>query len=343
VTAVDGRYFDGRTSASRPAVVDLRRDAAGAAWLVIATGTGCSEHLIESCTLDMAVGRGFRRIDLPDGGSVELADGVAWDALLDRYGLQRAERTLARTESRWLAALLALLLAGVGLWSASTYGVPALVAHALPVIPAELDARVGQGGLELLDQELFDPSGLEPRRCDELRRKFLGVARDLRLQGRVRLEFRRSDEVGANAFALPDGIVIATDELVALARHDDELRAVFAHELSHVRHRHAMRVLLSSSLQALLTVVVLGDVSAATTLVAGVPATLAHSAYSRDLEREADATARAWLAQAGVAQTRYNDLLRRLEAASVGGRWTYLSTHPPLAERLGDATPPAAR
>ncbi len=47
--------------------------------------------------------------------------------------------------------------------------------------------------------------------------------------------------VGANAFALPSGIVVMTDELVELAKTDDELVAVLAHEIGHVRGRHALR------------------------------------------------------------------------------------------------------
>jgi Zn-dependent protease with chaperone function len=334
VSGVEARHHDGRTSTARAVRVNLRRDDTGTVWLDLDSAEGHIAHRADACSFDMAVGHGPRRIELPGGGSLELTDGPAWDTMLAHQGLEGAERALARIEAKWPIAVVALVVAAAGLWAASTFGVPALVQRALPMIPAQLDAQVGDGGLQLLDRQLFEPTQIDEARRQQLRQAFAGVAHDLRERGSVRLEFRRGAEVGANAFALPDGIVIVTDELVALARHDDELRAVFAHEIGHVRHRHAMRALLAGSLQALLALAVLGDVSAATTLVAGVPATLAHSAYSRDLEREADLVARTWLAQAGVPQTRYDDLLRRLETESGAGRWTYLSTHPALDERL---------
>ena len=59
----------------------------------------------------------------------------------------------------------------------------------------------------------------------------------------VRLEFRRGGGVGANAFALPDGIVIVTGEIVALARHDDlSTHPRLAERLGHSGERpHAER------------------------------------------------------------------------------------------------------
>ena len=78
--------------------------------------------------------------------------------------------------------------------------------------------------------------------------------------------------LGPNAFALPAGTIVITDELVQLARHDDELRAVFAHEIGHITGRHAMRMLLQNSATALLAVGLLGDVSAVSSMTAAVPA-----------------------------------------------------------------------
>ena len=72
----------------------------------------------------------------------------------------------------------------------------------------------------------------------------------------------------ANAFALPSGIVVLTDELEALAQHDDELSAVFAHEIGHVVHRHSMRMVIQHSASALLMLGLLGDVNSATSVVA---------------------------------------------------------------------------
>jgi Zn-dependent protease with chaperone function len=47
----------------------------------------------------------------------------------------------------------------------------------------------------------------------------------------------------ANAFALPNGRVVVTDELVELLKNDsDALRAVLLHEIGHVQHHHSIRL-----------------------------------------------------------------------------------------------------
>ena len=61
------------------------------------------------------------------------------------------------------------------------------------------------------------------------------------------IEFRAMKGQGANAFALPSGTIVISDELVLLAEDDREIVAVLAHECAHVRHRHVLRAVLQNS------------------------------------------------------------------------------------------------
>lgn len=128
-----------------------------------------------------------------------------------------------------------------------------------------------------------------------------------------RLELRQGGGVGANALALPSGVIIVTDELVALARHDEELTAVLAHEVGHVTNRHSMRLLLQSSATALLIATLTGDITSLTALAASIPTVLVQTGYSRQFEREADDYAYDYLAAAGIPPRRFGDSLTRLE------------------------------
>lgn len=334
MSGVAALFYDGRSSATQPVGVELQRDNAGTLQLIIEREGSCVHVPFAECVSDAGVGDAHLRIELPSGESLEITDPAAWSAQLQQHGLQRTDRALAQVERRWLTVAMAAVVAVLAGWAMFRFGVPALVERAVVLTPAETDARIGAGGLAVLDKQAFGPSTLPNSRRDELRQAFAAVARDLGMSGRVRLEFRDGKELGANAFALPDGIVVLTDRLAELSRHDDELRAVFAHEIGHVQHRHAMRALLASSLNAVLAVAILGDVTSATTLIAGVPVTLAHAANSREFEREADDVARRWMQLAGVPPNRLGDLLQRLEAEHDRGGWNYLSSHPPLAERL---------
>ena len=112
------------------------------------------------------------------------------------------------------------------------------------------------------------------------------------------LAFHASPVLGPNAFALPGGHIVMTDELVKLL-HDqpDAIVGVLAHELGHVQHRDGLDMVVRASLVSALVGVVLGDASG---FIATVPATLATQSYSRDAERRADAHAARLLHAGGL-------------------------------------------
>jgi Zn-dependent protease with chaperone function len=169
-----------------------------------------------------------------------------------------------------------------------------------------------------------------------LRAKFRSMARAAGEAAPPRLEFRAAPAIGPNAFALPAGIIVVTDELIGLAQDDEEVLAVLAHELGHVRHRHTMRHLLQSSATALIIAGVTGDVASATSLAASAPALLVQTKYSRDFEREADRFAIDLLRKAGIGPQHFAAILARLETKRKGKTGvipTFLSSHPPTEER----------
>jgi Zn-dependent protease with chaperone function len=143
--------------------------------------------------------------------------------------------------------------------------------------------------------------------------------------------------VGPNAFALPDGTVVATDELVELAHDDEEVLAVLAHEIGHVHHRHSLRMALQSSTVLLLISAYLGDVTQLTTISTALPGVYANASYSRELETEADTFALAYLDQNGIPHRRFADILRALQGQSgtdPDRGMQYLASHPPTSERI---------
>jgi Zn-dependent protease with chaperone function len=160
---------------------------------------------------------------------------------------------------------------------------------------------------------MLQPSRLPAERQQQLRAAFAkavqraypgeAVAYDVRFQHADR-------RIGANAFALPGGTVIVTDAMVELFQdRDDVLIGVLGHELGHVRLRHGMRMLVQVTLVGTVTTLALGDFS---TLLAAAPALLGQMAYSRDLEREADAEAIVLLRANGISPAVMLELFDRL-------------------------------
>jgi predicted Zn-dependent protease/TPR repeat protein len=273
-----------------------------------------------------------RWLYLPGGGACVVADNDAVDRFARESGFALF---LHKLESRPAYAAIAVALVVSSLWLLIDRGLPVAVEHIAQRIPVGAEAALGQQALAGFERHWLKPSKLTPARQGALRAKFERMAKAAGETAPQQLEFRASPAIGPNAFALPAGIIVVTDELVKLARNDQEVLAVLAHELGHVRYRHIMRHLLQSSATALIIAGVTGDVASATSLAAAAPAVLLQTKYSRDYEREADRYAIETLQKSGIAPRHFAKILDRFEAKSGkrGVMPTFLSSHPPTAER----------
>ncbi|MDR2676001.1 MAG: M48 family metallopeptidase [Opitutaceae bacterium] len=155
--------------------------------------------------------------------------------------------------------------------------------------------------------------------------------------GARRIVFRSAPRIGANAFALPSGDIVLTDDLVHLAAGDDELLAVLAHECGHVEARHAVRSVIQASFLTLLISFAAGDVTAATTIGGALPAFLLENRFSRDFEREADAIAVRHLKTTGLSPLLLGDILARLETAAAASAAAASDTDDSTDTADGDA------
>jgi Zn-dependent protease with chaperone function len=342
---IRAQLYDGRTSGARAAGVALSAVGGGGHLLVRADDLEISVPL-SALLIGERVGSTNRLLQLPGGGSVEILDNAAFDAALESSGIATAESPLRRLENHWRYALLALLVTALGTIGFFRFGVPALAVRAVGLVPSSLDAAIGADTLRVLDQSTFHPTALSAQRQAQLRQIFATVSAGASADSaHYRLEFRGGGSLRANALALPSGIVVLTDELEQLAKSDDELRGVFAHEVGHLVNRHAMRMLVAGSATALVVAGVFGDVSGVTSLATAAPTVLVTSAYSRDCEREADEFARLWMSAHRIDPGRLADLLARV-AAQQGDGGGFLATHPQLRERLqamrrhGENAPP---
>ena len=153
-----------------------------------------------------------------------------------------------------------------------------------------------------------------------------------------RFEVTSTDEPEPTAFALPGGFIFVTRALVDICEaDDDELAFVIAHEMSHVIRRHAIERLLgqtavSAAARALPTRGVL------VSLIQRVGVDWLERAYSQDQEFEADELggrlARAAGFDAGGAVRALRRFEGRLDSSGDSGLGVYLSTHPPIDERV---------
>lgn len=257
---------------------------------------------------------GQRVVQLHGGGTLQVADAVAFDAW--RSAHVGADSWVVRVQQSWRATLVAVavlvLLVGAG-WR---WGVPLAAQGVLLAVPTSVDEAVGEAALRSIPARWLQPSALPAARQAQLRDAFAGAVAAAWPHGdapRWSLDFHAAGkDLGPNAFALPGGHLIVTDALVALLHgSDDTLVGVLAHELAHVQHRHGMRALVQVGLLGAVSAVALGDFS---TLLAGVPVLLAQLDYSRAAERQADADAARVLRASGRSPAVMVLLFERLRA-----------------------------
>ncbi|MDE0055789.1 MAG: M48 family metallopeptidase [Gammaproteobacteria bacterium] len=277
-----------------------------------------------------------RYLYLSGGDACELLDNDAVDSWLAQSNAQRGSRFLHRLDTSVSAAMAAIAVIGLILVLFVLWGAPALAERAVEALPMEVDQTIGDESLAVLDNVAFSPSTVAESRQAEIRAAFDEMVSDMETPMGGHLVFRRSEILGANAFALAGNTVILTDELIELAEHDEEIIAVLAHEMGHIQHRHVMKHVARSAIVAVLVAAYIGDVTAITGVAATMPAVLDSMRHSRAFEREADRVARDYLDSVGIAPSRLGDLLARLMAQCPECEEIphYLSTHPPLDERV---------
>lgn len=290
---------------------------------------------LSDVTVSDRVGRIPRRIGFADGSLFETSDNDAVDAYLKSHRANRMGviHGLEKFHPRLIAfAFAVFVLAGL----IYRYAVPALVEVAIWVTPPVATEMMASGTLSSLDQAAFSPSKLPEAEQAALRSKFEALAVHAeRGPSGYTLNFRSGGFIGPNAFALPDGTLVITDELIEMAEGDTEmLLGVLAHEIGHVDHDHSLRQLYRAAGTAALIMLIAGDIGSAGEDILTNGAALLSLSYSRDAESEADRASVELMTKAGYDPTAVGRFFAVLEK-KLGdkGETSMFSTHPGTPER----------
>lgn len=328
-----GTYFDGVSSKAYPVTVacwrdglSLRDDDGG--WKV--------NLKLSDFVLTPPLGKTRRVLELPGGARCETSDLDAVSQLETLWGHQRYRgmRLVHRLESHWRLVTACAVCLLLSLWGFVAHGVPWMAMRAAAATTPKLVELISERSLAFLDEHIFTPSDLSPARQDGLQQRFQALIRDLEPSAKSRLIFRRSPKMGANALALPSGLIIMTDELVHLARDDREILGILAHELAHVEQRHGLRNMYQSTGIFLLISMLTGDVASMSSTASSLPTFLIESGYSRQFETAADTFAGQYMLRQGWGTKPLRDILQRLSGDQRKGLPTFLSTHPGSEDRL---------
>ncbi|MBR0556916.1 M48 family metallopeptidase [Ciceribacter sp. L1K23] len=330
-----GRWHPAGSSQSEAATLVLR-DRMLTVGLDQRPGDPVAFNDLGTVTISDRIGRVPRRITFANGSLFETDDNDAIDRLLRG---RRANRTgwiheMERFHPRLIVVVLAVVLLAGAIYR---YAIPAMVEVAVLVTPPAATRALAAGTLQSLDQAVFEESELPEARQKEIDTAFRALASHAeRGPDGYSLNFRKGGPIGPNAFALPDGTIVLTDELVELADKDtDAILGVLAHEIGHVDKEHSLRQLYRAAGTAGLIMLVAGDIGSAGEEILTNGAALLTLSYSRSAESEADQVSVTLMRKAGrdpAAIGRFFALIEekfKLEDDET----SFLSTHPGLGER----------
>ncbi len=331
--AVGGSWFP--PGSSRRVEAELSR-ASNGDLLVVANQAVLARSALADVDVSVRVGSIPRRLAFPDGSLFETPDNDGIDAATQGTG--RAARAVDQLE-RFRPRLFVFAGVVVALcYLIYRFAVPLLVEVAVAVTPPIVPQLMSQGALASLDETLLSKSELTEARQAEIRQGFDEIAQVApRGAAGFVLHFRKGGSIGPNAFALPDGSIVLTDELAELAPGTEAVLGVLAHEIGHVEREHSLRQLYRAAGVAALIMLIGGDIGSGAEDILVQGSALIALSYSREQEREADRYSVELMLKAGkdpAALIRFLELIR--DRFEKGGGTDFFSTHPATQQRIDD-------
>ena len=221
--------------------------------------------------------------------------------LLDDRRIRRGTWVLGGTLTATAVSLAAFMV----------YGLPLLSAPLAHAVPLDVETRLGERSNQFVawfTDECETPDAAQAA-LDQLGDRLETVS-----QSPFELKLRIVDAPFPNAFALPGGWIVITDDLIDEMESPDELAGVLAHEAAHVAQRHVMAAQLREMGFGVLLEFLIGGGTGAGQELARTGASLESLRHSRAAESEADEYALAYLDAADMNPEALADFFDRMQS-----------------------------
>lgn len=332
MSTLKGHYFDGKRPIAVPAKIQLIDDQ-----VKLKSDLFSEQIALSQLRVSPAIGTAKRFINLPNSGQFVCDNSEILHSIPQK---SQSEGVVAWLEEKWGIALACVITIAGLLITGYFYGLPIAAKHVANYIPMGTEKTLGQEAISWLDEkQWFNPSKLDLQKQKEITEGFIKLSDGLPVQPFLQLEFRSGQFFGANALALPGGIIVITDEMVQAAVTLEEILTVLAHEIGHIELRHVTRSVLQNSVIGITVAALTADAATLSAVVTGLPVLIARTKYSRLFETEADQYAFELIKKRGYSPNAFAALMERLSKNKNNSRGplTWFSTHPGTAERVEHA------
>jgi predicted Zn-dependent protease len=326
---LEGHYFNGDQPIDVPAVLTFEGKEA-----ILFVSETSERYPILRLSISPRICGADRFITLPNGAQFQCAHHAILDSLPQE---SPTEGFVVWLEERLGIALASVAIVAVLLVVSYFYGLPAAANYVVSRMPIETERALGKQTLVWLDSnKWFNPTNLAQDKRKSISDGFTVLCSDLPLKDYYQLEFRDAPFIGANALALPGGIIVITDDMIKVAESTEEVLAVLAHEIGHVELRHTMKSILQNSAVALVATTVTSDAASLSVAVAGLPTLIARTKYSRDFESAADDYTFRLLKKKNYSPAHFASIMERLDKKRGENHhiFAFVSTHPITEERI---------
>jgi len=324
---VNALLYDGKSSKEHKVVIDFtfgRRVKIASHQIDVA---------LEEIVIESRLGNTPRVIEFPDGIRCKSEENNKIDQVLLDFNLNKSKTH--KIESSLALTIGSVLLTIGFVWFMLTGGANYSANFLANILPQSSLNDLSEITLEQLEGSLLEESNLTKEQHDIIQVHFDKLAGD---DSRYKLHFRSAPQIGANAFALPSGDIVLTDELVALSKDAEyrDILGVLAHEKGHVVGKHSLRMAIKTGIASVIIGYITGDISV---IASTIPTVLVNSSYSRDFEREADAHAIKEMDKMGVSTLYMADLFESLAKEHGGSEsnstmGSLMASHPLTEERI---------
>ncbi len=250
----------------------------------------------------------------------------------------RAADWITRMENSSRVAVVSTVILILLISGGVVYGIPWVSQKVVMFLPNTVATHVGKQVLTTLDEKWFEPSELPLSQQKEIRQRFQSHVDSLVADGEAfpyppNLVFRHWGG-GVNAFALSNGTIIVTDDIVEAMATPAQLDSVLFHELGHVKYEHVMQSVIRASLLSVAVALVTGESSGVIDNLVGAGVFLFSNGYTRDNEVEADQYAVKVMLRTYGTTVPMQEMFKQLQASSSGYIPEWLSTHPDFRTRI---------
>jgi len=307
---IKGTYYDGKTSEKKDALLYCKHNG-----LIGFAEINVAEIPFDSVEISSRIGNTPRYLNFPDGSQFETNDNDAIDEMANTFSRNIFQGLIHKLESAKSFVLFTIVSVIVFGWLFIQYGIPFVSKEIANRLPEEASQYMGQGVLDIMDKQWFSKTKLSKKKQTELQQLFEDLKTKIDGSQYYKLVFRSGGSIGANAFALPDGTIVFTDEIINLTDNKLDIASIMLHEIGHLKNRHSLRATIQQSSLAIFIIAITGDVSTSSSIITAIPYMLVKSGFSQDMETEADSYALNYMQKYNIDPNHFAAMMEKLEAS----------------------------